>query len=43
MWPEALPALAIIAGCLWFTGVSVKAIDRWEYEGKVINALAECF
>lgn len=35
MWLEALPPFMIIAGMFMITGMGLRAIDRWEFEGKV--------
>lgn len=35
MWPEALPAFAIIAGCVTFTGLALRFLDKYEHNGKV--------
>ena len=35
MWPEALPAFGIIAGCIVVTGMSLSFLNKWEHKGKV--------
>lgn len=35
MWPEALPSLIIIAGCITITGLGLKYLDRYQNGGKV--------
>lgn len=37
MWPEALPALIIIASCITITGLGMKYLDKWQNGGKVSN------
>ena len=39
MWPEALPALGIIAGAITFAGAGLHFLNRWERGGKV----SSCF
>ncbi|CAI8051162.1 hypothetical protein GBAR_LOCUS28030 [Geodia barretti] len=34
MWPEALPALGIIAGAITFAGAGLHFLNRWERGGK---------
>lgn len=34
MWPEALPAFGIIAGCVVITGMSLSFLNKWEHKGK---------
>ena len=35
MWPEVLPAMGIIVGCIVATGMGLRFLDRLEYGGKV--------
>lgn len=37
MWPESLPSLIIIAGCITVTGLGLKYLDRWQNGGKVLS------
>ena len=39
MWPEALPALGIIAGAITFAGAGLHFLNRWERGGKVSSCV----